>query len=61
MSIAYVEAVTVNGADMSLVSSFAIFINGLADLFNNPPRNPPNRVILDGCTLLSFMSTDILL
>ena len=43
------------------VKGIATFINGLANLLNNNPRNPPHWIILEICALESFKSVDILL
>ena len=38
-----------------------LFINGLAILLNNDPKNPPDWIILEIWALESFKSVDILL
>ena len=43
-SIADIAAVKPNGANTFLVNGIATFINGLANLFNNLPKNPPDCI-----------------
>ena len=43
-SIADIAAVKPNGANTFLANSIATFINGLANLLNNLPKNPPDCI-----------------
>ena len=41
-SIAEAAAVTTNGGKSFFAKGTAVFINGLANLLNNDPKNPPD-------------------
>ena len=43
-SIADIAAVKPNGANTFLANGIATFINGLANLLNILPKNPPDRI-----------------